>query len=88
MANNTQVGFKVTAALTGTRLTHTVPRRRTILSRFGGWLFAAADNEASWWGWEVHERWLGLARRYRDPRFDQRAKHADHGSESPAVGGD
>lgn len=35
----------------------------------GARLYAANDAEAGWRGWEVHERWLGLKRRYRDPRF-------------------
>ena len=44
-----------------------------ISRRTGVWLFAAADMEAIWRGWEIHERWLGLKRRYRDPRFGHSA---------------
>ena len=33
-------------------------------------VFAANDAEARWWGWEITRRWAGLARTYRDPRFD------------------
>ena len=74
MANTTHAGFIVTSPLTG-RLT--TPPRRTILSRIGAWLFASCDAEASWRGWEVHERHLGLGRRYRDPRFGQRDTWTD-----------
>jgi hypothetical protein len=32
-------------------------------------LFAKADAEARWHGWQITERFRGLARTYRDPRF-------------------
>jgi len=38
--------------------------------RLGGWLFARNDREAGWRRWEVTELRQGLARSYRDPRFD------------------
>jgi hypothetical protein len=38
--------------------------------RFGGRLFARNDREAGWRRWEVTELRNGLARSYRDPRFD------------------
>ena len=38
--------------------------------RAGSRLFAKNDAEASWRGWQVTELAWGLARRYRDPRFD------------------
>jgi hypothetical protein len=38
--------------------------------RVGAWLFAMNDTEAGWRGWKVTELRCGLARSYRDPRFD------------------
>ena len=38
--------------------------------RVGARLFAMNDMEAGWRGWEVTELRGGLARSYRDPRFD------------------
>lgn len=38
--------------------------------RVGGQLFASNDEEARWRGWQVTELACGLARQYRDPRFD------------------
>jgi hypothetical protein len=40
-----------------------------IQHRIGTRLFMAADEEAYWRGWRITERWGGLARGYRDPRF-------------------
>jgi hypothetical protein len=89
MANNTQAGIGVTSQLASSLFSVTTPQRRTLMSRIGAWIFAATDAEAGWWGWEIHERWRGLARRYRDPRFDQRARLADIDSEHRhAIGGD
>lgn len=92
--NTTNVAFNVTRPLTVTSCSLTAsPRRRTILSRIGALLFAAADTEAGWRGWEIHERHLGLGRRYRDPRFSQRdtwTDPAESGSATPdaAAGGE
>lgn len=36
----------------------------------GSRLFARSDEEARWHGWQVTELARGLARLYRDPRFD------------------
>jgi hypothetical protein len=70
MTNTTQVGF-IVPPLTGatSRLTRPPRHRSGLLSRIGAILFAADDAEAAWWNWEIHERHLGLGRRYRDPRF-------------------
>jgi len=38
--------------------------------RAGSRLFAKNDLEARWWGWQVTVLAGGLARQYRDPRFD------------------
>ncbi len=38
--------------------------------RVGSHLFAGNDEEARWRGWQVTELAGGLARQYRDPRFD------------------
>jgi hypothetical protein len=38
--------------------------------RVGAQLFAMNDTEAGWRGWEITEVRRGLARSYRDPRFD------------------
>jgi len=38
--------------------------------RAGNRLFAKNDEEAGWRGWQVTELAGGLARQYRDPRFD------------------
>jgi hypothetical protein len=40
--------------------------------RIGGRLFLGCDEEACWRGWEITRTRDGLARRYRDPRFDAR----------------
>jgi hypothetical protein len=89
MANTTHVGFSVTTPLAGTPCSLTAPpRRRRILSRIGAWIFARADTEAGHWGWEIHERHLGLGRRYRDPRFDRRSKPADLAEPESAAGGE
>ena len=37
--------------------------------RAGARLYAVNDDEARWWGWQVTERYGGLARQYRDARF-------------------
>jgi hypothetical protein len=83
--NTTNVALNVTRPLAVTPCSLTAsPRRRTILSRIGALLFAAADTEAGWRGWEIHERHLGLGRRYRDSRFGER----DTESGSAATGGE
>jgi hypothetical protein len=88
--NTTNVAFSVTrplAATLGSRGAR--PRWRTILSRIGAVLFAAADAEAGWRGWEIHERHLGLGRRYRDPRFGARDTWtAGSAVPDPATGGE
>lgn len=33
-------------------------------------LFLTADEEAYWRGWRITQRWGGLARAYRDTRFE------------------
>ena len=72
MNTTTNVAFNVTRPLAVTTCNLTAPllRRRGILSRIGALLFARQDIEAGWRGWQIHERHLGLSRRYRDPRFD------------------
>jgi hypothetical protein len=40
--------------------------------RIGNRLFLDCDEEAYWRGWEIKRTWGGLARTYRDPRFDAR----------------
>jgi hypothetical protein len=42
-----------------------------LISRFGSWLFQAEDARAGQHGWQVTVRHGGLARTYRDPRFDR-----------------
>ncbi len=37
--------------------------------RLGARLFAGPDARARQYGWEITERWGGLARTYRDPRL-------------------
>jgi hypothetical protein len=39
--------------------------------RLGDRLFMLNDNEAGWRDWQVVKAHGGLARRYRDPRFDR-----------------
>jgi hypothetical protein len=41
-----------------------------IPGRLGGRLFATNDDEARWHGWVITKTRGGLARSYRDPRFD------------------
>ena len=45
-----------------------------IRRRCGDRLFARNDTEAYWRGWQVTMTGGGLARRYRDPRFDTLAE--------------
>jgi hypothetical protein len=74
--NTTNVALNVTRPLAVTPCSLTAsPRRRTILSRIGALLFAAAD-----------ERHLGLGRRYRDSRFGERDTESESGS--AATGGE
>ena len=42
--------------------------------RLGDRLFLMNDNEAYWQGWQITKTRGGLARRYRDPRFDTLAE--------------
>ena len=42
--------------------------------RLGDRLFLMNDNEAYWRGWQITKTRGGLARRYRDPRFDTLAE--------------
>jgi hypothetical protein len=68
--------------LTGAAPGLPAPRRKTVrfpeiagrlsgtLRRIGAKLFAANDAEARWRGWQITELRAGLARSYRDERFD------------------
>ena len=42
--------------------------------RLGDRLFVMNDTEAYWRGWQITKTRGGLARRYRDPRFDTLAE--------------
>ncbi len=42
--------------------------------RLGDRLFVMNDTEAYWRGWQITKTHHGLARRYRDPRFDTLAE--------------
>jgi hypothetical protein len=42
--------------------------------RAGDRLFVTNDTEAYWRGWQITRTHRGLARRYRDPRFDTLAE--------------
>ena len=42
--------------------------------RLGDRLFVMNDTEAYWRGWQITRTHGGLARRYRDPRFDTLAE--------------
>lgn len=42
-----------------------------LIRRFGNWLFQAEDAHARQHGWQITVRRSGLARVYRDPRFDR-----------------
>jgi len=42
--------------------------------RLGDRLFTMNDTEAYWRGWQITKTHGGLARRYRDPRFDTLAE--------------
>jgi hypothetical protein len=49
-----------------------VTRHLALLIRAAGdWLFQAEDARARQYGWQVTTRRGGLARTYRDPRFDR-----------------
>ena len=47
---------------------------REFIRRIGARLFAEPDATARRHGWEITERWGGMARTYRDPRFRDRAR--------------
>jgi hypothetical protein len=58
--------------------------------RAGRHLFARNDEEARWWGWQVTEFASGLARQYRDQRFDalrHEVAHASQPGAQPWLGG-
>jgi hypothetical protein len=42
-----------------------------LIRRFGNWLFQAHDARARQHGWQITVGRGGLARTYRDPRFDR-----------------
>lgn len=48
----------------------TTGRLALLVRRFGSWLFRAEDERARQHGWQVTAHRGGLARAYRDPRFD------------------
>ena len=53
--------------------------------RLGDRLFVMNDTEAYWRGWQITKTHGGLARRYRDPRFDTVAACPKcHGAGGPA----
>lgn len=53
--------------------------------RLGDRLFVMNDTEAYWRGWQITKTHGGLARRYRDPRFDTLAECPKcHGTGDPA----
>jgi len=52
---------------------------REQVERAGAALFAEPDAQAARNGWTVTRRWGGLARTYRDPRFDQFSRCPDCG---------
>lgn len=56
------------------RLTRVGPHLRLLVRRVGAVLFAGSDAHATLCRWTIVERWGGLARTYRDPRFDQYEK--------------
>ena len=53
--------------------------------RLGDRLFVMNDTEVYWRGWQITKAHGGLARRYRDPRFDTLAECPKcHGAGGPA----
>jgi hypothetical protein len=46
-------------------------RLALLIRRFGDWLFQGDDGRARQHGWQITVRRGGLARTYRDPRFDR-----------------
>lgn len=55
---------------TGLRRRQKRHRPVAFLSGVGNRIFAAADATARRNGWQITVRWYGLARTYRDPRYD------------------
>lgn len=76
MINSTHTDLRLQLPASAGSLPDGAPSFWTMVLRLPKWagarLYAANDAEAGWRGWEVHERWLGLKRRYRDPRFGPR----------------
>jgi hypothetical protein len=58
-----------------------------ILNRAGARLFALNDEEARWHGWQITELRWGLARAYRDARFDMLhlIREIDDGTHAPGA---
>jgi hypothetical protein len=46
-------------------------RLALLIRRFGDWLFRTGDARARQHGWQITVHQGGLARTYRDPRFDR-----------------
>jgi hypothetical protein len=55
----------------GSRPARVAGRLALLISRFGHRLYQADDARARQHGWEITVQRGGLARRYRDPRFDR-----------------
>jgi hypothetical protein len=53
--------------------------------RLGDRLFTLNDDEAGWRDWQVIKTRGGLARTYRDPRFDRPARERSGRPVSPAA---
>jgi RecJ-like exonuclease len=55
----------------GGPLARVTGRLARLIRTAGGRLFRDADTRASQYGWQITARRGGLARTYRDPRFDR-----------------
>jgi len=60
-----------TAPEQGGRRPHIFGRLALLMRAIGDRLFQADDARASQYGWQIRARHGGLARTYRDPRFDR-----------------
>jgi hypothetical protein len=63
-------------------------RLALLIRRFGDWLYQADDARARQYGWQITIGRGGLARTYRDPRFDRFRRCPACGGTGTCLGGE
>jgi hypothetical protein len=59
-----------------------------LIRGFGDWMYQADDARARQYGWQITVLRGGLARSYRDPRFDRFRRCPDCGGTGTTPGGE